>query len=63
MLEKLQNINMPCGFCRASNIANVAGIQKCFKCCRILIYLVDFVEQQILERLQLFKNVANVRNY
>ena len=31
MLKILQNIHVTCGFCRISNIANVAEIQRCCK--------------------------------
>ena len=42
MLQMLQNIDMSCGICKRSNVADVAEIPECCKCHRILICPVDF---------------------
>ena len=58
MLQMLQNIGISCG-----SIGNIAGIQNHFKCCRIMIRLVNFQEHQILEMLLGFETVVNVAEY
>ena len=49
MLKMFLNIDMSCGFCRTLNVANGVEIQKCCKCCGILICSVDSAKHQILE--------------